>query len=175
MTPTAPDNHEKRPSYEPVTRLLQPIARDPHMRRPAATVAGAGLVLLSAIVGIASMADLATHWGSIADDLVLDLDAAELTPDIINASLAAVLAVVGVTVVIEMVCALLIFRGSNLARVAVMTVAVLSISTTFAGWWARDQEITLLTTLPVLALNILVLLALSSRSAAAYARRNEKR
>ncbi len=38
--------HEKRPSYEPVTRLLQPVAHDPGMRRPATTVAGAGLVLL---------------------------------------------------------------------------------------------------------------------------------
>jgi len=175
MSPTVPESHEKRPAYEPVTRLLQPLARDPQMRRPAATVAGAGLVLLSAIVGVASMADLATHWGSIADEVVLDLDGVELTPDVVGVALAVVLIAAGLTVVVDMICALLIFRGSNLARVAVMTVAVLSISTTFAGWWARDQEITLFTTFPVLALNILVLLALSSRNAAAYARRNEKR
>ncbi|MBF4562293.1 hypothetical protein ITJ43_09080 [Microbacterium sp. VKM Ac-2870] len=166
---------EKRPSYEPVTRLLQPLAHDPNMRRPATTVAGAGLVLLSALAGIVSMIDLAAHWQSVAADIVLDVDAVELTSDIVNATLAVVLGVLGIAVVIELICAILLYRGSNAARVVVMMVSVLSISTTFAGWWARDQEITLLTTLPALALNILVLLALSSRSAAAYARRNEKR
>ena len=31
----------KRPAYEPPARLLKPIARDPHMRRPASVTAGA--------------------------------------------------------------------------------------------------------------------------------------
>ena len=46
--------------------------------------------------------------------------------------------------------------------------------TAFVSWWVRDQEITLQTTLLSLAVDILVLLALSSRSTAAYARRREK-
>jgi hypothetical protein len=53
---------ERRPSYEPVTRLLQPIAHDPKMPRPSTTVTGAALVLLSALVGIASMVELAVNW-----------------------------------------------------------------------------------------------------------------
>jgi len=167
--------HEKRPSYEPVTRLLQPVAHDPGMRRPATTVAGAGLVLLSALVGIVSMIDLAVHWRAYAGELELDLDGIEVTPDVLDASLLLVLAVFAIGAAIQLACVLLLYRGSNLARVAVMTVATLSISAAFASWWVRDQEITLFSTLPALALDILVLLALSSRSAAAYARRNEKR
>ena len=42
-------------------------------------------------------------------------------------------------------------------------------------WWAQGQEITINGALLSLSLDILVLLALSSRSAAAYARRNERR
>lgn len=54
------------------------------------------------------------------------------------------------------------------------SLAAISIVTAFVSWWVRDQEITLQTTLLSLAVDILVLLALSSRSAAAYARRREK-
>ena len=44
-----------------------------------------------------------------------------------------------------------------------------------AAWWAQGQEITLQSTFLSLSLDILILLALSSQSAAAYARRGEKR
>lgn len=173
--PERPVRPERRPSYEPVTRLLQPVAHDPKMPRPSTTVTGAALVLLSALVGVASMVELVVNWKSYAGELVLDLDGIEATPDLADASLAVLLVVFGVGAVIQLVGVVLLFFGSNLARVAVMTVATLSIASAFASWWARDQEITLFTTLPALALDILVLLALSSRSAAAYARRNEKR
>jgi hypothetical protein len=51
---------------------------------------------------------------------------------------------------------------------------VLSISTAFTGWWAQGQDIRVGTTLVTLALDILILLALSSRSAAAYAHRRRR-
>mgnify|MGYP001155230496 FL=1 len=145
------------------------------MRRPTTLVAGAGLVLLSALAGVLSMVEVALNWRSDVREIVVELDGIEATPDAIDAVLLVVVGVIGVGVAIQLVSAILLYRGSNLARVAVLTVATLSISAAFAGWWARDQEITLFTTLPTLAVDILVLLALSSRSAAAYARRNEKR
>ena len=51
----------------------------------------------------------------------------------------------------------------------------LSISAAFGSWWLYDLDITLDTSLLSTALDTLILLALSSRSAAAYARRNEQR
>ena len=75
----------------------------------------------------------------------------------------------------EALLAFLIYRGVNWARVLVMGFSVVSISFSFAAWWAEDQEITINTTFVTLAFDILVLLALSSRDAAAYARRNEGR
>jgi hypothetical protein len=56
-----------------------------------------------------------------------------------------------------------------------MSFSALSIATSFAQWWAESQEITITNTLLGLGLDILILLALSSRSAAAYARRNDRR
>ena len=52
---------------------------------------------------------------------------------------------------------------------------MISISASFLQWWAGGHEITITTTLLSIGLDILILLALSSRSAAAYARRNEHR
>ncbi len=164
----------QRPAYEPIDRLLRPTPYDPDMRRPATTVAGACLVLLGAVVSVLSMVDIATNWHTYLKSIVLEIGGAVPTPDVVNASLAVILGVIGVTAVIELVCGLLILRGSNAARVLVMIVSAISISAAFVSWWARDQEITLQTTLLSLAVDILVLLALSSRSAAAYARRREK-
>ena len=164
----------QRPAYEPIDRLLRPTPYDPDMRRPATTVAGACLVLLGAVVSVLSMVDIATNWHTYLKSIMLEIGGAVPTPDVVNASLAVILGVIGVTAVVELVCGLLILRGSNAARVLVMIVSAISISAAFVSWWARDQEITLQTTLLSLAVDILVLLALSSRSAAAYARRREK-
>lgn len=164
----------QRPAYEPIDRLLRPTPYDPDMRRPATTVAGACLVLLGAVVSVLSMVDIATNWHTYLKSIVLEIGGAVPTPDVVNASLAVILGVIGVTAVVELLCGLLILRGSNAARVLVMIVSAISISAAFVSWWARDQEITLRTTLLSLAVDILVLLALSSRSAAAYARRREK-
>ena len=54
-----------------------------------------------------------------------------------------------------------------------MLVAVFDISTTFVAWSVRGQEITLSGTIYSLAIDILILLALSSQAAAGYARRHE--
>jgi hypothetical protein len=164
---------ERRPSYEPVTRLLQPIAHDPKMPRPSTTVTGAALVLLSALVGIASMVELAVNWKAMRARSSSTSTAA-ITPPIWLTPHSVLLVVLGAAVVIQLVCVIPVLRQQPRTRRG-DDVATLSIASAFASWWARDQEITLFTTLPALALDILVLLALSSRSAAAYARRNEKR
>ncbi|WP_447587649.1 hypothetical protein [Microbacterium lacticum] len=102
-----------------------------------------------AFVSVLTMRDVALHWRTYLEGLSRDIDGLSPTADVYDASLWVVLVGLGV-------------------------VTAISISTAFVSWWARDQEITLQTTLLSLAVDILVLLALSSRSAAAYARRAEK-
>ena len=60
--------------------------------------------------------------------------------------------------------ALFIYLGRNWARVLVLIVSTISIVSAFVSWWAQGQQLTLDGSLTTLALDILVLLALSSWS-----------
>ncbi|KZE39593.1 hypothetical protein [Microbacterium sp. T32] len=166
----------KRAAFEPIAA---PVARDPAMRRPIATVAGGVLVLLRALSGIV--------WGlAVAFDLppwlqvvagAADGSGAEPTLALsdLGIGVGVFFGILGVITLVQAVFGILLLRGSNVARVIVMLVSTSSIATAFVGWWELGQEITVGTTLVTVSLDILVLLALSSRDAAAYARRNERR
>lgn len=174
---SAPQPH-KRPAFESASRLIQPIPLDPRMPRPAATVAGALLVMLRVLAGILWLFDFIVNWPRYAGGLFLELEDIELTASQLDEiAFGIVVSVVTLMLLVDAVLAVLILRGVNWARVVVMIVSVLSISTAFAAWWSERMEITLTsqTSLVTVAFDILVLLALSSRSAAAYARRNERR
>ena len=165
----------KRPAFEPASELLKPIRFDPDMRRPLSTVAGALLVYLRVLAGLVWIASVLLDWPNWLSEIDVSFDDAVSTPGLAEASLTVVLAAVGAFLLADAVLAFFILRGRNWARVVVMTFSVISITTAFAQWWFDGLEITIATTLLSLGLDILILLALSSRSAAAYARRNERR
>lgn len=167
----------KRAAFEPP---LDPTTADPAMRRPISTVTGSVLVLLRALAGAlwaASVAfDLPTWLRAIAGAASGNADESlDLTVGDLGVGTAVFLGVLGAVFLVQVVFGILILFGSNSARVLVMLLSVGSISASFVGWWAYGQEITVTTTLLTLSLDILVLLALSSRDAAAYARRNQGR
>jgi hypothetical protein len=166
---------EKRPAYEPPTRLLTPIGYDPDMPRPASIVAGTALVMLRVLAGVIVLAALAFGWGDVISAADITLDGFDPSPELEQITLWFALAAGGTILVIDALLGVLVYFGRNWARVLVMVISVGSISTLFVAWWAQGQEITLHSTFLSLSLDILLLLALSSRSAAAYARRNEKR
>lgn len=166
----------KRAAFEPP---LEPPRADPEMRRPTATSAGAVLVLLRALAGAlwaVSVAFALPPWlqqiaGAASGDASASTD-----PDLAGLSdlgpaTAIFLAFMGALFAVQVVLGIRILFGGNLSRVLVMLISVASISAGFLGWWQAGVEITLRTTLLTLSLDILVLLALSSRDAAAYARR----
>lgn len=166
---------EKRPAFESPAALATRTTVDPTMRRPVATTVGAALVVLRVIAGVIWLIALSVQWnGLISDefDAVFDVD---LTGDELSAAadlgLAVVLVLGAIVLLFDLVLAVFIYLGHNWARIVVMVLATLSISGSFATWWVGDQEITLQTTLLTLSLDILIMLALSSRSARAYARR----
>lgn len=164
----------KRPAYEPAARLLKPPRWDPRMKRPISTVAGVVLILLRVLAGVIVLVSIATGWDALLSDPDSVLDGFDPTPEGRQAALWVVLGT-GVTVLlIDLALAFFVFRGANWARVFVMLIAVLSISTSFTAWWAQGQEIQIEGTFLSLSIDILLLLALSSRGAAAYARRNER-
>ena len=164
---------EKRPAYEPAEKLLTPPRYDPTMKRPVTTVAGALLVLLRVTAGVLQVIELATMWARSPGAAKLTIGGVNASPELQQAGLAGVIAITGVLLLLDAGLAVLIYFGYNRPRVIVMVFAVFSISASFAGWWAAGLDITLRTSLVSVALDILILLALSSRSAAAYARRRK--
>ena len=68
---------EKRPAFEPPALLAEPDAAPATMRRPAATVFGALLVVLRVIAGVVWLASLALQWDRILrDDLHIEIEGA---------------------------------------------------------------------------------------------------
>lgn len=163
---------EKRPAFEPPTALVrrQPPP-PPSMRRPAATVFGAVLVVCRVLAGVVWLFALALSWRQVvADDLDITIDSVQ-AEEASNLVLGVILIGGAAVLLVEIVLAVLIYFGSNWARITVMVFATISISVSAIDYFGADAEITLRTTLVTLALDILVMLALSSRNARAYARR----
>lgn len=165
----------KRAAYEPVSRLAQPTVPVPDMKRPISTVAGAVLVLLRVVSGALVLGALLLDRDGWAKELEAIADGVDITDDVAAFSIAVFAAATAIGLVLQLIFGVLILRGQNLARVLVMFFSVISISSAFTGWWVGGQDIRIDGTLISIGLDILILLALSSRSSAAYARRNERR
>lgn len=172
--PLSEPTPQKRPAYESATRLAQPPPYDPAVKRPISIVAGALLVLLRVVAGAFVIALLLLDNGAWAKDLEVLSDGVDVTTEAASLGLVLYVWIAGIGLVIQLVLGVFILRGQNFARVLVMIFSTISITTAFLGWWFEGQEITIDGTLLTLALDILILLALSSRSASAYARRNER-
>jgi hypothetical protein len=171
----APVEVGKRASFEPLTRLAERdtdrMPRAQASRRPIATALGALLIVVRVLLGVVWLVSLAVQWPTLLQteldihiDDVADAEAA-------NIVLWVILVVGAVILVAQLIFAWLVYRGSNWARITVMAVAVLSTLIPAIDYFGGDAEISMRTTLLTLAADILVLLALSSRSARAYARR----
>ena len=162
-------SRDKRAAFEPPAELVRPVEAPPDMKRPVSTGAGAVLVVLRVIAGVVWLAALAMQWDQVlADDGGIDPESAEGVAS--YWVLGFILVVGAIVLLIQLLLAFAVYRGSNAARLTLMILATLSIIVAWLDYLA-GQEITIRTTLVTLALDILVLLALSSRAARAWARR----
>lgn len=162
----------KRSATEPFESLVGRTDAAPPMKRPAAVTMGAVLVVLRVIGGAIWLIELAASWRSLLGE---EFDGVVVDAETVNVLLLVVVVPGAVILLVELVLAWLIFLGVNWARIVVMLFATLSISVSFVAWWVGDQELHLDFTLVTLSLDILVMLALSSRAARAYARRPKPR
>ena len=163
----------KRVAYEPALDLVKPLGHDPNMKRPISTVAGAMLVFLRVIAGVVWVASVVAErssWDVEFADLIGTDQAAQ---DAITLLAVVFVVIGGLVLLVEALLGVFVLRGGNRARVIVMIFSTLAITGTFLGWWFDGETIALTGTLIGLAVDILILLALSSRKSAAYARRNE--
>jgi len=166
---------EKRPAFELPAALIRPQPVAPTMHRPVATAFGAVLVVCRVLAGVVWLISLAVSWNQLlTEDLEITIDSVS-DEEASNIVLAVILIAGAIVLAVELVLAVLVYLGSNWARITVMIFATLSVSLAALDYFTGEEEISLRTTLFTLALDILVLLALSSRNASAYARRPRPR
>ena len=143
------------------------------MRRPLATVAGSLLMVARTVSGVVVIVVAGLTWREFALSLVraARLDGGRISVGEAGVVLAIVLALYALALLLYLVLALLVYLGYNWARIVAMAFATISIVLAFADYVHNGVQITLRTTLASLALDILILLALSSAPARLYARR----
>ena len=158
----------KRSASEPVDALLghdeeaQPAA----LRRPTSLTLGAVFVFARALAGIMWIGGFALLWPEIRADVKVEADEESMVFWLIVGG-----AFVGVLVLVGLAVAML--RGSNVARVLVMVGLTFSTVTAAVGYFVGGEQITIRTTLLTVALDILVLLALSGRDVRAWSRQSD--
>lgn len=158
------DEPRKRAAVEPASALFtREEQAGPRAARPFSISGGAALVVLRAGGAVLWSIGLLREWGSIRHEL--DLDAEESAW-----ALGIVLGIEALWTLLLLVLAWSVWRGSNAARILVMLGTTASITASAISYFAAGEEITVRTTLLTLALDILILLALSSRGARAWTR-----
>ncbi|KAA1423889.1 hypothetical protein FE697_010060 [Mumia zhuanghuii] len=141
---------------------------DSRSRLPGPTVFGAGVAALRAIFYLAAVVVVVVSPDSLADS-VSGAGETVSADDVrrVTAFAAPVLALLGL---IDLGLAIGVLRGSNVARLVLMSVCVVATSTAFLTDVVGRAGITLAGVMTV-GVNILVVLALSSHRARAYATR----
>ncbi|MCD7102063.1 LssY C-terminal domain-containing protein [Pseudoclavibacter sp. 13-3] len=167
---------QKRPAFELLDgdsaerSTLEEIRRH---GRPVTTTFGAAVLMLRALTSLALMASGALLPDADVHELVAAVGAATL-PQAFDARCALVLMGL-VSAVGTSLLALLVLRGSDLARMIVLVFATLSTLIAFASHAAGLPLLPDFSTLVTVTLNILILMALSGRPARAYATTRRER
>lgn len=166
----------------PVDDQAVAVARDADQRRlalaekrPVPTVLGALLMVLRVVAGAGFIALNALDWNRFVQ---AEIAAESLSPGertTASFALAVVMGVFAVGLLLYLVLALLVFSGSNWARIAAMAYSALIIVATAVDFFNGGPQISLRNNLLGLALDILVVLALSSQRSRVWARRPRHR
>ncbi|WP_225735663.1 LssY C-terminal domain-containing protein [Gulosibacter chungangensis] len=150
---------EHEPAEDAIDKDLRPAPRPE-------TLAGVTLVVLRMLVGaiwlivfLGEGAEAAYRFSWIFEGL---------DPDEIAASTAVIAWSVAALLLVEALLAALMWRGSEFARMLLMLVSTAWILLAFASWLSHGGALGVHFTLVTVGFDLLLLLALSSREAAAY-------
>ncbi|MWB98575.1 hypothetical protein [Agromyces seonyuensis] len=165
----------KRTAFEPALRLAN---RDDQptrpARRPTQVSIGVVLMVLRAVAGALWLWSLAANWTTLLSDDAGVSPGPDLSEEeyrmVSDFFLTLVLVSGGVVLATLLVFAWLVWAGIDWARIFTMIIASLSVAASAVEWVTGGQDITLPATFLTLSLDILVLLALSSRPARAWSR-----
>jgi hypothetical protein len=151
-------------------------APDKKVRRPSQIIFGAAVTFLRALTPLLLVLGVLLDWSG-ARDLIQVNDGTSLpaTLDELDSALWVLIAGSAVVFVVDLVLAVFVYLGSNVARIAAMAFSTITVLFAAINTVASGAEITLGTNLISLSLDILILLALSGGRARDYARRPRDR
>lgn len=159
-----PREPHKRPAGEVITALQAPaetsVPGPTPPRRPAGVVLGVVFILLRATGGLLWMAEAAGSWNDLRHDIIPGG----------HTALYVVVTVHGVWTTVLLVLAWQLWRGRDSVRLAVLLWTTVNIVLAAVGYYVHGERITVHTSLLTLALDILVLLALSGSDARTWTR-----
>ena len=137
-------------------------------RRPISTTLGVLLMTVRVVVGIVTTAMILADKDHILAEVSTSLSASDT--GIVDLLVTLALVLTAISAVAYLFLAVLIFRGSNRARIAAMAFSVVLIIVAAIDFF-NGEAITLSQDIFGLPLDILVLLALSARSSSLWSRR----
>jgi hypothetical protein len=143
------------------------------MKRPISVYLGVLLILLRAVTSVVTAVGVALDWrqADVIIEKAVDSDADTVSLVV----LIALMSIFGVVVVIDLIVARLIFRGSNRARFVAMILATFMVLGSAVDFIVNGTSFTLENGgLLGLSLDILVLVALSSDEARDFAARRPR-
>jgi hypothetical protein len=146
--------------------------------RPVPTTLGFLLMLLRVVAGGVTVALTIVDWRGVIQSELADAGGVTLDPAtraIVEVVVAVVVGMLALGLVIYLLLAVLVFLGSNWARIAAMSLSALFILVTAIDYFNGGPQISLRNNLLGLPLDILVVLALSSQRARLWARRRRQR
>jgi hypothetical protein len=132
------------------------------VKRPISIYLGVLMILLRAITTVVTAVNLAVDWKQV--DISLDANTTADMSALSGAVFVALMSFFGIAVVVDLVVAVLIFRGSNRARFAAMILATIMVVGSAVDFFADGTSFTLENG-GLLSLDILVLVALSDSDA----------
>lgn len=158
-----------RPEFETQTDVVEAAAD----RRPVSVLLGCTLLALRAIAGVVFVVATALSWTTYVQSLDIAIEgvAEDVTHAVAVVLAGAVLTATIVGLLVQIVLIVLIFRGSNWARILSMTLSAMAVVAAAVDFFNGGAEVSLRANLLGLPLDILVLLALSSERTSAWARR----
>jgi hypothetical protein len=148
------------------------VAAARERKRPTPITLGSILMLFRVFAGIFTIASIFVLWGSYLNEAELDISGLDQSQieGVRSVVLWIIVIFAAASVLMYIALTILVFRGSNWARITTMAFGALVIVTAGIDYFNGGEQITLRTSLIGLSLDILVLFALSSERARTWSR-----
>lgn len=149
------------------------VARTLWSRRPLQTLIGAALVLVLLIFQAWDVLGTIVDWDGLRSDVSgISGDTVAVTDEVATRIAAGIL--IGLSLIIgciQVIASIAVFRGSNRARLWILTLSTLSVIVSMTNYFTGDRDLaTNMYALTTIAMQVAVLLSLSSDSSRLFTR-----